>query len=573
LKSKPVINKKVKIVNMKKIGVIASLLLMGNILFAQSIQEGKQFLNYERYQSAEDVFQKLLAANPNNTEAAYWLGQTYLDPNREPIDTAAAKALYQKTLQANPNDALMMIGVGQIELMQGNKTDARNRFETAINNTKKKNLADVLYAVGRANIEPKDGDIMYGIDKLKQAADRDKKNADIYNEIGFGYWKLNDGANATINYQTALSLDPKDARASFMIGRIFETQGYGQEAIYMKYYQDAIREDPNFAPVYYWLYTYYYQRDVNKASDYLNKYVAVADNDSKNCYAKASLFYVSKKYPETVSQADACINSAGQKTFPNLYGLKGYAYDKMGDSLKAKQAFEKFFSVVNPDNIGPTDYATYGKILLKFPGQEAQGESYIEKAVAMDTVVANKIKTITDLAKDFAASNNFVEAGKWYGKVLKLDPNFGKQELFYAGYNDYRGGNYKSADSVFQVYQQKYPSDAYGWYLGARAREGMDTTYQLGLAKPLYEKVIAISDTTKDKSSIKNFAIPANRYMVAYFYNIKHQTDSALLYNNKILEIDPTDATALKTKDALEGVLKKQSEAADKASKPAAAKK
>jgi Flp pilus assembly protein TadD len=573
LKSKPVINKKVKIVNMKKIGVIASLLLMGNVLFAQSIQEGKQFLNYERYQSAEDVFQKLLAANPNNTEAAYWLGQTYLDPNREPIDTAAAKALYQKTLQANPNDALMMIGVGQIELMEGNKTDARNRFETAINNTKKKNLADVLYAVGRANIEPKDGDIMYGIDKLKQAADRDKKNADIYNEIGFGYWKLNDGANATLNYQTALSLDPHDARASFMIGRIFETQGYGQEPIYMKYYNEAISEDPNFAPVYYWLYTYYYQRDVNKASEYLNKYIAVADNDSKNCYAKASLFYVSKKYAETITQADACINSAGQKTFPNLYGLKGYAYDKLGDSLKAKQAFEKFFSVVNPDNIGPTDYATYGKILLKFPAQEAQGEAYIEKAVSMDTIVANKIKTITDLAKDFAASNNFAEAGKWYGKVLKLDPNFGKQELFYAGYNDYRGGNYKGADSVFQIYQQKYPSDAYGWYLGARAREGMDTTYQLGLAKPLYEKVIAISDTAKDKAALKNFSIPANRYMVAYFYNIKHQTDSALLYNNKILEIDPTDATALKTKDALEGVLKKQSEAADKANKPAAPKK
>jgi tetratricopeptide (TPR) repeat protein len=558
---------------MKKIGVIASLLLMGNILFAQSIQEGKQFLNYERYQSAEGVFQKLLTANPNNTEAAYWLGQTYLDPNREPIDTAAAKALYQKTLQANPNDPLMMIGVGQVELMEGNKTDARNRFETAINNTKKKNLSDVLYAVGRANIEPKAGDILYGIDKLKQAADKDKKNAEIYNEIGFGYWKLNDGANATINYQTALSLDPKDARASFMIGRIFETQGYGQEAIYMKYYDDAIREDPNFAPVYYWLYTYYYQRDVNKAADYLNKYTAIADNDSKLCYLKASLNYVSKKYPETISQADACISAAGQKTFPNLYGLKGYAYDKMGDSLKAKQAFEKFFSVVNPDNIGPTDYATYGKILLKFPGNEAQGEAYITKAIQMDTVVANKIKTISDLAKDFASHNNFAEAGKWYGKVLSLDPNFGKQELFFAGYNDYRGGNYKTSDSVFHIYQQKYPSDPYGWYLGARAREGIDTTYELGLAKPLYEKVIAISDTTQDKASIKNFAIPANRYMVAYFYNIKHQTDSALMYNNKILEIDPTDATALKTKDALEGVIKKQSEAGDKANKPAAGKK
>jgi tetratricopeptide (TPR) repeat protein len=191
----------------------------------------------------------------------------------------------------------------------------------------------------------------------------------------------------------------------------------------------------------------------------------------------------------------------------------------------------------------------------------------------MDTIVANKIKTITDLAKDFAASNNFAEAGKWYGKVLKLDPNFGKQELFYAGYNDYRGGNYKSADSVFQIYQQKYPSDPYGWYLGARAKEGIDTTNELGLAKPLYEKVIAISDTIQDKASIKNFAIPANRYMVAYFYNIKHQVDSAIFFNNKILELDPTDATALKAKDALTSVAKQQAGEANKAPKDTSTKK
>lgn len=558
---------------MKKIGLIASLVLMGNVLFAQDLKGGKQFLNYERYESAEGVFQKLLAANPNNTEAAYWLGQTYLNPNREPIDTAEAKALYQKTLQANPNDALMMIGIGQIELMQGNKTDARNRFETAINNTKKRDLPDILYAVGRANIDPKNGDIMYGIEKLKQAADKDKKNADIYNEIGYGYWKLHDGGNATINYQSALALDPNDARASFMIGRIFETQGYGQESVYMKYYEDAMREDPNFAPVYYWLYTYYYQRDVNKAAEYLNKYVAVADNDSKNCYAKASLFYVSKKYTETITQADACITAAGQKTFPNLYGLKAYAYDKMGDSLKAKQSFEKFFSVVNPDNIGPTDYATYGKVLLKFPGSEAQGMSFIEKAINMDTVPASKIKTITDIAKSFASQNNFAEAGKWYGKILDMDSSYGKTDLFYAGYNDYRGGNYKTADSVFQIYQKRFPADVYGWYLGARSKEGLDTTYQLGLAKPFYEKVITISDTTTDKASIKSFIIPAYRYMVAYFYNIKHETDSAKIYNNKILEIDPADPTALKTKDALEAVVKQQEQAADKASKPSASKK
>lgn len=558
---------------MKKIGFVASLILMGNVLFAQSIKEGKQFLNRERYQSAEGVFQKILAKEPNNTEAAYWLGQTYLDNDRAYIDTAAAKALYQKMLQANPNDGLLMIGMGEINLMAGNKDAARNQFETAINNSKKRDLPDILYAVGRANIEPNNGDFLYGIQKLQQAAEKDKKNAEIYNEIGLGYWKLHDGGNATANFQTALSLDPADAMASFYIGRIFQTQGYGQEPIYMRYYQDAIREDPNYAPAYYWLYTYYYTRDVNKAADYLNKYIAVADNDSKNCYAKASLLFVSKKYQQSITQANACIDSAGNKSDPNLYGLKGYAYNEMGDSLKAKEAFDKFFAVANPQKIGPNDYKTYGQILMKIPGQEAAGVEYINKAINVDTLVANKIKYAKDVAQSLANSKKYAEAGQWYGRVLKLDSSYGKTDLFYAGYDDYLGGNYKSADSVFKLYQQKYPEDVYGWYLGAHAEEAIDSA-ETGMAKPLYQKVIEIGDTTKDKSTIKDKLIPSYRYMVAYYYNLKQQVDSAIMYNNKILELDPTDATALKTKDALDNVQKQQKGAAEKAQKqPAAPRK
>ncbi len=139
---------------------------------------------------------------------------------------------------------------------------------------------------------------------------------------------------------------------------------------------------------------------------------------------------------------------------------------------------------------------------------------------------------------------------------FKLDSTYGKTDLFYAGYNDLSWhGNYVTADSVFKLYQQKYPDDAYGWYLGAHAVEGIDTA-ETGMAKPLYEKVIAIGDTTQDKASIKDKLIPSYRYMVAYYYNIKHEVDSAIMYNNKILELDPTDATALKTKDALDTVSK-----------------
>jgi tetratricopeptide (TPR) repeat protein len=153
--------------------------------------------------------------------------------------------------------------------------------------------------------------------------------------------------------------------------------------------------------------------------------------------------------------------------------------------------------------------------------------------------------------------------------VLTLDSSYGKTDLFYAGYNDLLGQNYVAADSVFKLYQQKYPEDPYGWYLGGHAVEGIDTA-QTGLAKPLYQKVIEIGDTTQDKASIKDKLIPSYRYMVAYYYNIKKQVDSAIIFNNKILELDPADATALQTKSALESVQKQQKSAADKASKQSA---
>lgn len=536
---------------MKKLGVLTSFILMGNMLFAQSIDEGKKFLNYERFESAQGVFQKLVAANPNDVEAVYWLGQTYLQ-NTDINDTAAAKSLYQKALQANPNAPLLMVGIGEIELMEGKTNDARNRFETAISLTKKKDLDQTLLAVGRANIDVKAGDAVYAIDKLKQAAERNKKSAEIQVALGDAYRKIIDGANATVAYQNALAIDPNDARASFMIGRIFETQGYGQEPIYMRYYQDAIKEDPKFAPVYYWLYAYYYQRDVNKAREYLTQYVAVADQDSKNCYAEASLLYVSKLYDQAISKADACITGAGEKPYPNLYGLKAYAYDKLGDSANAKKYFEEFFAKVNPDKIGPADYANYGRVLLKFPGQEALAVANIDKAIALDTVPAKKLEYVKDIAKSLYDQNKFLQAGQWYGKILNLNPNYGKVDLYYAGYADYRGGSYKSADSVFSLYQQKFPDDAFGWYMGARSKEGIDTSGQLSLAKSDYEKVIAIADTATDKAPLKSYIIPSYRYMVAYYYNIKHDKDSAVIFNNKILVVDPGDATALKNKDALE---------------------
>src|SRR4051812_40140945 len=107
---------------------------------AQSIEDGKRFLYYEKYMSAKNVFQQLVNANPGNVDAAYWLGQTLIGPEDDK-DIAGAKEVYRKALETNSNNPLLIAGMGHIELLEGKTQDARNRFETAMSLSQGKNIA------------------------------------------------------------------------------------------------------------------------------------------------------------------------------------------------------------------------------------------------------------------------------------------------------------------------------------------------------------------------------------------------------------------------------------------------
>lgn len=197
-----------------------------NFSKAQTIEDGKKFLYYDKYISAKNVFQQLLNANPNNDQAEYWLGQTLIAPD-EDKDIEGAKAIYQKALSANPNSALLNAGMGHIELLEGKTAEARNHFETALSLSGKNNV-EVLDAVGFANgdFDSKFGDAAYAIEKLKQATETKKfKDAKVMTDLGDAYRKIGDGGNAQQCYQEAMKMDPNYARAAFRLGRIYQSQG------------------------------------------------------------------------------------------------------------------------------------------------------------------------------------------------------------------------------------------------------------------------------------------------------------------------------------------------------------
>jgi tetratricopeptide (TPR) repeat protein len=531
-----------------KMGILALAALVAIAeVKAQGIEDGKKFLYYERFKSAKAVFEKLLAANPGNLDAAYWLGQTHLGLE----NVQEAKSLYQKTLMANPNSPLLLAGMGHIELLEGKTQDARSRFETAISLSQSKNIG-VLNAVGLANTDAKAGDAVYAIDKLKLATTiKGFKDADVYSNLGDAYRKITDGGSALKAYESALGLVPNYAKASYKIGKIYQTQGRAQEELYMNYYNQAIAKDAAYAPVYFNLYTYFYETNVTRSAEYLEKYLSNSDDDPKNCYYRASMKYAQGLFQEAVTKSDECIAAAGNAPYPNLFGLKGYAYNRLNDSVNAKTAFEQYFKNQVAEKLGPNDYATYAKLLLKFPGNDIQAGEYMDKAVQADSLESGKIDYIRTMALYYDGQKNFKLAADWYKKLLLVKKNFGKTDIFNAGNNYTKAGEYLLSVEMFDRYIQKFPGESLGYYMNARNYVKLDSTDAEGKALANYTKITDMADSIKDKPGERDRIKNSLRYLIEFYANVKRDKTNSLLYCDKGIALDPADTEFVTIKEQI----------------------
>lgn len=528
---------------------VLSLLLLvvvtGNMLFAQSVDEGRKFLYYERYNSAKQTFEKVLASNPNDVGAIYWLGQTLLDMK----DSVAAKDLYQKALASNGSAPLILVGMGQIMLMEGKTNEARQQFETAINLTKGRDV-EVLNAIGMANVKARQGDALYAVEKLKQATGTKKfKNADTYLIMGNAYRKLIDGGNAVTSYQKALELNDKLAAAKNGIGKIYETQK--NQEFYLKAYEEAVQLDPAYAPAYFNLFYHYYFRDVNKAGEYLTKYVANTDKGPETEYITTDYTYAKGDFAGARQKAEALIQQFGENVNPRMYRMVAFTADTLGDLAAAKAAMDTFLVKSEPgpdiEDIKPTDFEQMAKITSKIPELQDSAFTYYEKAIAMDTVMENKLKIIESAANFAKASGNRQLEADMLGTAYRLQKDPSARDLYNWAYANYQAGNYQKSDTLFcNEYTTKYPDQIYGYLWCARSKQAMDTTMEQGLAVDAY-KALAVKavelDTTADKALLP-YAKNANFYLVSYYNDIAKEKDTAIFYTKKVLELDPNDENA-----------------------------
>jgi tetratricopeptide (TPR) repeat protein len=534
---------------MKKTVMIVATGLFLTGLKAQNIQEGVNHLYADRFQHAVKVFEGLLAANPNNTDAAYWLGQTYLDMDVN----AKARDLYDKTLTSSNNAPLILVGRAHVDLLDKKLPDARQKFETAITMTRGKKGDDpvILNAVGRAIVDAiKDTSMLsYAVEKLKTAAERDDKNPDIFINLGNAIRKARPGeggGEAYTNYQKAIALNPNFPIAYFRLAKLFE--GQKNWDLVTENLNKATSIDPKFAAAYYELFFYYLQTGKNdQAETALQKMIdsKTPYSDPADQYLYGQLCWVKKDFKCAIQKGESVVSVMGAATKPKVYLLLADAYYMDGDSMNAKKYIDQFFTREKPEDLVQAyPYALRARIYLKFPGQEQIAYDNVLQGVKMDTVIENKLKTVRDAALDFRKVGRRDLEGNLFSMAIEMSPKPVIQDYdggIRAYYYNKPAFNTKSRDIAIKL-QTNWPAEVYGYDWAFNNSRLLDTVKRDSIAVP--DAVKLFDYVQKDTVKFKSQLIRAASYLAEFYanYATPRDKDKAITYLERWMWNDPANA-------------------------------
>jgi tetratricopeptide (TPR) repeat protein len=538
---------------MNKFILSISLLISGSgILMAQSMKDGLRAIDFEKYEQAREIFQKLVQKEPTNGENYYFLGQAYLNL----INPDSAEITYNAGIKIAPATPGNYAGLGELRLIEGKKADAKVHFDKALSFSKTRSgiYTDIhaIHIVATSMVNTATDKMLEEAEALVlMAYEQNKKDYDLLVAAGDVYLEKNDGGNAATFYERAIAIDPTNPKAFSRVAAIWlRVKNYeaGQTDL-----NRAFEKDPNYAPA--WKYQaelYYAKRNFAKAKDAYATYLRNSEPSSANQIRFARILFLSKDYESALEKIDE-IQKTDKKNI-QLYRLKAFStFEVIGtknDLEKAKSGLEAlnyYFEHADPKNIVTLDYLYLGRLESKVPGKDSLALIHMNKALEMDP---DNYEVYTDIAKVFNKQKKFVESGDMYRKYIAVASKVTAADYYLMGKAYYFGKVYSAADSALAKVSEMMPNypDAYFWR--GLTISATDPDSKLETPKPLFEQYISLitADSVKfeaNKDKYKRDLISAYGYL-AYYYLARDNKTLAKEYYKKVLELDPENANAKK---------------------------
>lgn len=464
--------------------------------------------------------------------------------------------LLSGTLSAQTPVPEWQAGVDKVKnLIEVNPAQASEEVKELLKGKNKKNV-DLITSVGRAYLDA--GKIPVALEyteMAKKANDKDPKVFVLEGDIALAQKNV---GQACQFYEQAIYFDPNYKEAYIKYARAYKSVSPAQAIEKLEQLKTIVPNDPEvdkeLAEV------YYSTNRFDKASELYAKIIdtpVATENDVLN-YAFA--LFLNHDFEKSLQVAQKGLQMNARHAAFNRLAMYNHIDLKHYD--EAEKAADAFFHASDDADYSFLDYRYYGALLSALKKYD---EAIIEygKALKEDDTQTDLWREISDA---YEMSDNYGEAIAAYQKYYDALAQDKKtpESLFQLGRLYYEQGAasdtllvqpeerqqaLQSADSVFALVSEQAPNSYLGDLWRARTHSAMDPETTEGLAKPYYEKVMEVLLSKNDPST--NSALVECYSYLGYYYLLKSDYPVSKEYWNKILAIDPDNATA---KRALDGI-------------------
>lgn len=538
------------IMNVKKIAFGAAVVFFANFASAQTVQDGINSIDSDKFAQAKTNFTDMIAKAPT-AENYFYLGNTFLRQG-EP-DFAKATESFNKGLALDAKSYLNKIGLAAVKLGKGDK-NAIAEIQKIVTDSREKD-AEVLFRAAEAlTLFEKNNSPDLAIQFLNKAIERAAKKevpAHYYYTLGDAYRLKRIPGDAMTAYDKALPVAKNKASVYTRMGTLWMAAQQWQQA--KTNIDKAIATDATYAPAYKALAAYdiKYQENAKATQDLIN-YTKYADEDPYTQLEIAKLYFTNEDYANSKMILDKIFDKVDD---PIKFKLRAYQLYADGKYAEAKQSMDSFVSQAEKSRVQPADQGLQGLIAAGL----AKDEKDAAKKTALMTEAQQKV-AIAKGAKD--------ETLKWDMELAKIagggavsqgSADTGPTNPTIEGLKQKVAANAQDTDSLFKLataYQ-----DAKNWNGAILTWQKMSTllpdwapayysqgySYQQAgnndAAKIAYEKFI---------STVKPADMEANKQTLAYAYfavaymNKDSDLAKAKDYVAKSLQLDPTYQDAVK---------------------------
>ena len=547
---------------MNKFKIFSLALVATTIAKAQDLEPAKKAIDAEQFEKAKSLLKSVIQAKPSNGKAAFLIGTIYLKQNI----SDSASIYFQKGLLASEGARLNNIGLGQLELDANNKTAAQAKFDLVIKELKKKDTEEYVY-IARAFMNADKPDYKSAIAVLTKAATANPNDAQVQLALGDAYYGDKNQNDSYRAYLNAFQFDNSLIRAKMQLGVLLKGAKAYPEAI--KAYDEVVKLNPNYGPVYReFAYTYYYwaknqpktyTENIRKALSNYEKYMSLTDYSLSSRMRHADFLILAKDYKALEVQANEMKKL--DKVNPRILCYLGYASFENGNNDGAINALTEFIAK-GSNKIIAGDYYYLGLAQIKKAANVdtkevdaamlAEGTKNLSKGIEMSPSLANALneigkdyyakklytvsQTIFELAISNPNSENFREDNNYYGLVVYIINKY--KEI-----KDRDMASLQKADLAQDAAIVALPTYSESYLYKARINdligkyEIMTNNYQL-----FVDGISAKGETEITKNKAK-FIEAYNK--IAENYGLLNNKVKAKEFLNKTLALDPSNAFAI----------------------------